>query len=975
MILDYSYNKRDKLFKISYIDGSGHKKFLEYNAGKFKSYEFNDEGEYTNWDGRKCDISYINNPSSFDIKTFITELPDADKKLLSNSTFPKLYTFDIETDKVELSTLDHNGNPIRKFSEASEGSGVINTISIVNPKLDCIVLGLKKISDEEDTWIKEQFNNYLNNTDFYKTLDLGHTPKFTYIYFSREDDMLIYFLKNIVCKVPILAGWNCIFYDWQYIVNRIKNYFQGISLNISSSTKSMSNKRYVDMKGNEVVLPMPDHTLILDMMDVVATEDFSVMPIKESRSLDYIASESIGINKIKYEGDLEQLQNENYPKYVYYNAIDSVLVQLINHRFKCLDHIYLFALYCNEKIGRMFSKIAITESLVFNQFYSNGLKVVYNKKERDEDFKIQGAYVKQPVKGLHKFVSCNDFASLYPSTIRTCNLSFENFVGPAAAFTEEQLSDYKKDPNYFVSVNNNVYKNDKEYTFKIIQNKLKDDRNRDKYLKQKIERSIVADVEHILEYRLHEISKDPYEESVLNNIQDILELEKYSSILNNKSLLENHANTPTISSKGDLKEVLKNVPKDILKDLLVDLKKRVVYLDNSQTAVKLIMNSMYGGCGNKNFYFFNPHLASDITGESRNLTHMMEHHISDYFRQNWLNMRELHEKLGITVSTDPGVIKKSLGMYKYNKDDADAYNQESFVNVVYGDTDSLYISYEPLLNTIEGELGISEKRDIIVNINKLFLDSHNKQFIHDYYKERFGDSVHDFELELVLLSGIWLDVKKRYAGLVLWQDGKVFDEDHLKMKVKGLEISKGSFPKKSREILAYLVRYLLQTASEPNLQTRLNSELMKCKEEFMNASVDDISCSIKINNYQKYIENDKGSSLKVLKGCPFNVRAAGYRNWLIDKHSIQDAVRIEGGLVKWYYVKDKHSRKTCDEAPQNAFVFNSMNWDEWASMYAPIDKNYMFQHTVINPLNRIIEPTSLTPLQIDGSFMINLFNF
>jgi hypothetical protein len=105
------------------------------------------------------------------------------------------------------------------------------------------------------------------------------------------------------------------------------------------------------MADKKVKLAIPKHTVMLDMMDVISTHDYVVMPIKESMSLDYIASESLGVNKIQYDGTLSDLYYGDYKKYVFYNAIDSVLVQLIDKRFKTLQNIYTQALYCRERIG------------------------------------------------------------------------------------------------------------------------------------------------------------------------------------------------------------------------------------------------------------------------------------------------------------------------------------------------------------------------------------------------------------------------------------------------------------------------------------------------------------------------------------------------------------------------------------------------------------------------------------------------
>ena len=47
--------------------------------------------------------------------------------------------------------------------------------------------------------------------------------------------------------------------------------------------------------------------------------------------------------------------------------------------------------------------------------------------ENREDF--AGAYVKDPVPGMYEWVSCFDYASLYPSLIRQFYISPENYIG------------------------------------------------------------------------------------------------------------------------------------------------------------------------------------------------------------------------------------------------------------------------------------------------------------------------------------------------------------------------------------------------------------------------------------------------------------------------------------------------------------------------------------------------------------------
>ena len=367
MILDYKYIKKQHKLSVSYVNEQGMKSIIDFDVDKFKTYYKTPNGKFLNWDGSRCDEKYTSDPSKFDIRTFFQELDPKYKALFQGKTNPKLYTFDIET-KLRVD---------REFTEPSVADQPILTISIVAPDLKAVVLGTKDMDELGRDWVSKEFTKYLNDTAFFHTLGLP-MPTIKYIKFDTEKDMLEYFLKCIVSQVPVLSGWNCIGYDWQYITSRIRNYYPELSVTLSSVSHQVTNRNFTDFKGEKFSLPMPLHTPIIDMMDVMEY-DLAVMPIKESYNLDYIASETpgLGIHKIEYDGDLQLLYERDFPRYVFYNAIDSVLVQLINYRYKTLDTMYMQALYCGTKIQDPFSKIAVSEALAWNDFYEHGYKVVY----------------------------------------------------------------------------------------------------------------------------------------------------------------------------------------------------------------------------------------------------------------------------------------------------------------------------------------------------------------------------------------------------------------------------------------------------------------------------------------------------------------------------------------------------------------------------------------------------------------------
>ena len=934
MILDYDYNKNKKQFSISYIAEDGNKQILKFeNLQKFLTYFYTPQGRFKTWDDSRCDTKYTYNPHKFDLKEFIYNLNDDIQKKLDGITFPKLFTFDIET---RLKSGAHGEVGMGDFTDPTVADEPIHTISLVSPNLNGVVMGDKPLTDEEIEWIKEQFYQYLKNIPFFETLELK-MPQFKYMYFDKEESMLRFFLTNVVAKVPILAGWNSIGYDWCYITNRIKNTYSNLSVSDSSYTGTTRGKEFTNKRGDKIKIQHPVHTLILDMMEVVENEDTAVLPEKESLNLDYVAHETLGANKIEYEGNLEVLYNTDYKRYVFYNLIDSILVQLIDKRFKSLDHIYMYSLYAKERIGQCFSKIALTEALILKHFRSKNIKIVPEQKENVERGRLIGAYVKKPRGGLYEYVTCNDFASLYPSTMRTCNLSFENYVG--VKWKEEELNKYRRDmasyivigphvfrnegtldkpsvgeqigsfidwdalkpyqedKNYFVSVNGCIYKNDRDYTLRNIMTELYSERNASKYLAKDLDAMVISDIDHILNSHLDELHQ--YKQNAIDLIKSL----GYE-----------------FTCGEDIKQFFQKEGKDAVLEFERKLKTMITYHQNLEIAVKIMMNSVYGGTSHQSFYWFNINLANDITGESRNLTKKMEKHLTDYWKTAWTEEPKLIE------------IQKKLGLKLKSEEEIEEIKRNSLSNslcyVVYGDTDSLYISYKSLLETIQGsdKMDLHQILNILMEINLNFLDQHNFDYIKAYYDKRHGQSVHKFELETINRRGVWLhETKKRYGQVLLWKDGKIYDVDSLPIKVKGLEVVKASYPTLARKQIKKLLRFLLEYNGKYLIQ-ELNLMNMEFIKEFNVAEIDDVCANVRVNGYlDRILDDTNPNGYITTKGAAVGVRALAMYNWLNNVHHL-GAEPLYGGKLKFYHVQKK-SRGEREEG----FAYESTKYPKWAA--------------------------------------------
>lgn len=286
---------------------------------------------------------------------------------------------------------------------------------------------------------------------------------------------------------------------------------------------------------------------------------------------------------------------------------------------------------------------------------------------------------------------------------------------------------------------------------------------------------------------------------------------------------------------------------------------------------------------------------------------------------------------------------------------------------------SLYISYDQFVKTIDGweKMTPAERGRIVVDFNTKYLDAHNRETMAKHYSDRHVHSVQNFELETLALSGVWLDVKKRYAQLLLWKEGKTYDTNgELPMKAKGLEVIKGSYPKQSREGLQRLIRYLLMDEEEDGyLLHRLNAKMQEEKQAYFNADIDDICGSVKVQNYHQYILDDSDpAGLKFAKGAPFNAKALGNYNRIRQINNLPGDP-IYGGKVKWY---EYYPKGTVKRGATEYFAYQQKHYPNWASKYAPVAKDEMFKKQTLEPFNRIIEAANIGRLNIDGSIQMSL---
>lgn len=515
MILDRTWNKKEQKLVISYIDSVGNRQMYQKYFHHIKTYEYDENGEFDTWNGKKARKIYkdtsVYEPNEFDLLEFMYELPKDLNDTLHAQNFPKLYFFDIET-KFDPTS----------FPDPELAAHQVTSISLVGPDMSCIVYGLRKMSDESVAELRERYLDWIENNEFAKSRKTKE-PKVLYQYFENEKDMLQHFLTIICPKIPCLAGWNSYRFDFLYIINRCINLFgRGEAYNMfrkASPTGEIKSIKVVDQDGTVHRFPAPSHSVWLDYMEIVKQYDYVLRPY-ESYSLDWVGEHAVKANKIKYDGTLNDLYEKDIEWYYFYNAIDSLIGLLIHYKLKSLESPCAVSSITLVPLLAAFGQVALTTANVFNEFYLDNKRVVYDY-DAVERFKVnyEGAFC-ACVPGRYDFNVCDDFASLYPSQVQTCNLSFENFMTPPMMgpdslgryiprnWSPNELEEFRNDPNYFVSIMGNVYRNDKEYAFKRMQRRIKQNRDVYKYTGQRIDSELLTEIDRLIKEKENEKIKN-----------------------------------------------------------------------------------------------------------------------------------------------------------------------------------------------------------------------------------------------------------------------------------------------------------------------------------------------------------------------------------------------------------------------------------------------------------------------------------
>ena len=237
-----------------------------------------------------------------------------------------------------------------------------------------------------------------------------------------EEELLAKFLEKFRDIDPdIIVGWNSDYFDIPYLYYRMcKVLGQDFAKHLSPigyvRETPWARDQYIQICGVES----------LDYMRLHKKYSWADEP---SMRLDAIGEKYAGINKIEYEGNLDDLYKTDIDKFIQYNFRDVEILKVLDEKLDYLALTKNLAHKGKHNYSEVYANTKTQDGAI--SAYLLNKKIVPPSKDRDPIFKkgYAGGYLFCPKAGLYKYMFDEDLTSLYPSIIMTINIGKETMVG------------------------------------------------------------------------------------------------------------------------------------------------------------------------------------------------------------------------------------------------------------------------------------------------------------------------------------------------------------------------------------------------------------------------------------------------------------------------------------------------------------------------------------------------------------------
>lgn len=332
-----------------------------------------------------------------------------------------------------------------------------------------------------------------------------------YIMISNEAEMLRQFIKWWRGNFPdVITGWNSEFFDITYLVRRIQTVL-GSSEGHKLSPWNIIKENQVHVRGGVQTCFDLNGISSLDYLDLYKKYTYTA---QETYKLDHIAHEELGEKKLKNPGNtFKDFYTDHWQTFVEYNIRDVELVDKLEDKMRLIELQLTMAYNAGINYKDVYSQVRMWDAIIYNHLRKKKIAIP-NSTNSKKDGQFAGAYVKDPLVGMHRWVASFDLNSLYPHLIMQYNISPETLVddmphgGTVDTFLEKKI-DTSDLGDCTVAANGWTYRKDKLGVFPELMLKMYADRS-------KFKKEMLAAEQKYEDTREPQLKKDI---SRLNNLQ------------------------------------------------------------------------------------------------------------------------------------------------------------------------------------------------------------------------------------------------------------------------------------------------------------------------------------------------------------------------------------------------------------------------------------------------------------------------
>jgi len=270
---------------------------------------------------------------------------------------------------------------------------------------------------------------------------------------QTEQELLYKFLDKFREMDPdIIVGWNSDYFDIPYLYYRMCNVLgEEMAAYLSPINKVRETPwfkdQYIQIMGVES----------LDYMRLHKKYSWADEP---SYRLDAIGEKYVGVNKIEYEGNLDDLFESDINKFIEYNFRDVEILKLLDEKLEYLALTRNLSHKGKHNYSEVYANTKTQDGAISAYLLGQGLIPPSKDKSNITKKGYAGGFLFCPKAGIYNYMFDEDLTSLYPSIIMTINIGKETLVGRIIADDDRNnrlgLNDLQAmDPETEILVENN----------------------------------------------------------------------------------------------------------------------------------------------------------------------------------------------------------------------------------------------------------------------------------------------------------------------------------------------------------------------------------------------------------------------------------------------------------------------------------------------------------------------------------------